>query len=156
MAQAVETRKQHLNIQRQLYTAGDRRLIFGLEELGKLLLKTDQFEKAETILSECLAIRDQAQPDDWQTFNAKSLLGHSLAGQNKHADAEPLLLTAYERMKEREAKIPASVRAARLTEALQRLIDLYTAWDKPDQAAKWQQELAGHQAANTAKATKQQ
>lgn len=36
----------------------------------------------------------------------------------------------------------------RIVAPLQRLIDLYTAWDKPDQAAKWQQTLADHQAAS--------
>jgi hypothetical protein len=29
---------------------------------------------------------------DWQTFRAESLLGGSLAGQKKFAEAEPLLL----------------------------------------------------------------
>ena len=43
-------------------------------------------------------------------------------------------------MKEREARIPPQGKA-RLTEAIQRLIDLYTAWDKPDQAAEWRKKL---------------
>ena len=29
----------------------------------------------------------------------------------------------------------------RMTEAVQRLIDLYTAWDQPDQAAEWRKKL---------------
>ena len=43
-------------------------------------------------------------------------------------------------MQDREAKIPANAKS-RLTEAVQRLIDLYTAWDKPDEAAKWKEML---------------
>ena len=43
-------------------------------------------------------------------------------------------------MKAREAKIPANAKI-RLTEAVQRLIDLYTAWDKPDEAAQWREKL---------------
>ena len=47
-------------------------------------------------------------PDDWLTFNARSLLGGSLLGQKKYAEAEPLLLSGYEGMKQREDKIPAA------------------------------------------------
>ena len=43
----------------------------------------------------------------------------------------------YEGMKDRESKIPANEKFC-LTQALERLPDLYTAWDKPEEAAKWQ------------------
>ena len=43
-------------------------------------------------------------------------------------------------MKQREAKIPANSKI-RLTEALERLVQLYHAWGKADEAAKWQKEL---------------
>jgi outer membrane protein assembly factor BamD (BamD/ComL family) len=40
----------------------------------------------------------------------------------------------------REAKIPPQSKV-RLTEALQRLVQLYDAWGKPDEAARWRKEL---------------
>ena len=43
-------------------------------------------------------------------------------------------------MNEREAKIPAQGKP-RLTEALERLVQLYDAWGKPDQAAEWRAKL---------------
>ncbi len=43
-------------------------------------------------------------------------------------------------MKEREANIPAAAKT-RLSEAIRRLVDLYTAWDKPEEAAKWREKL---------------
>ena len=73
-------------------------------------------------------------------FNTQSLLGGALAGQKMFQEAEPLLVEGYSGMKDREAKIPANAKI-RLTEAVQRLIDLYTAWDKPDEAKKWQAKL---------------
>ncbi len=73
-------------------------------------------------------------------FNKKSLLGGALAGQKKFQEAEPLLVEGYSGMKAREAKIPPAAQP-RLPEALQRLIDLYTAWEKPEQAAEWKQKL---------------
>ncbi len=43
-------------------------------------------------------------------------------------------------MKKREAKIPAQGKS-RLPEAVERLVQLYEATDKKDDAAKWRKEL---------------
>ncbi len=101
------------------------------------LLKHRQYPAAETYLRECLAIREMKLPDDWVLFNTKSMLGAALAGQKKFQEAEPLLVEGYSGMKEREANIPPAAKT-RLPEAIRRLVDLYTAWEKPDEAAKWQ------------------
>lgn len=55
-----------------------------------------------------LTIRETKLPDGWQTFDTRSLLGGALAGQKRFAEAEPLLVSGYEGMKQREAKIQAS------------------------------------------------
>ena len=93
------------------------------------------------MLRECLALREKKQPDLWSTFNTKLLLGAALLGQKKYAEAEPLLLKGYEVMKQREKTIPPQG-ATRLPEALDRLIELYTATNKPDEAKKWRAERA--------------
>ncbi len=69
------------------------------------------------------------------------MLGGALLGQKKYADAEPLLLAGYEGMKKREKTIPAEGQV-RLREALDRLIELSTATNKPDDVKKWQAERA--------------
>ena len=69
------------------------------------------------------------------------MLGGSLLGQKKYAEAEPFLLSGYEGMKQREIMIPREGKP-RLKEALQRLVHLYEATDRPDQAAGWKQKLA--------------
>ncbi len=51
------------------------------------------------------------------------------------------MLAGYEGMKQREKTIPPQGRA-RLPEALDRLIELYTATNKPDEVKKWQAERA--------------
>jgi hypothetical protein len=43
-------------------------------------------------------------------------------------------------MKDREAKIPPAAQT-RLPEAIGRLVDLYTAWEKPEEADKWREKL---------------
>jgi tetratricopeptide (TPR) repeat protein len=56
-----------------------------LAPLGLNLLKQQKYAEAEPLLRDCLAIREQKQPDDWTTFNTRSLLGGSLLGQKKYA-----------------------------------------------------------------------
>ena len=67
----------------------------------------------------------------------KSKLGGSLLGQNKYAEAEPLLLAGYEGLKQREETIPPIVRKPRLTEAIERLVRLYEATGNADKAGEW-------------------
>ncbi len=116
-----------------------------LAQIGLCLLQQKKWTEAEPFLRECLAIREKAQPDVWSTFNTKSLLGGALLGQKKYAAAEPLLLAGYEGMKQREATIPEQGKV-RLPEALDRLIELFTATNKPDDVKKWQAERAKYPA----------
>jgi WD40 repeat protein len=112
-----------------------------LAELTSARLREGKFAEAEGLARECLALREREIPDDWRTFNARSMLGGSLLGQKKYAEAEPFLLSGYEGMKQREIMIPREGKP-RLKEALQRLVHLYEATDRPDQAAGWKQKLA--------------
>lgn len=112
-----------------------------LAQYGLNLLAVKGFSEAEPLLRECLAIREKTQPDVWTTFNTQSLLGGALLGQKKYAEAEPLLLEGYEGMKARETTIPPQG-ATRLPEALDRLIELCTATNRPNEVTKWQSERA--------------
>ena len=107
-----------------------------LAEVCHALLKHRQYPAAETYLRECLTIREKKMPDEWMLFDTKSMLGAALAGQKKFQDAEPLLIEGYQGMKDREAKIPPAGNT-RLNEAVQRLVDFYTDWEKPEEAEKW-------------------
>jgi serine/threonine protein kinase len=112
-----------------------------LAALGRNLLLQKKWADAKSVLRECLTLREKAQPDGWTTFNTRSMLGEALLGQQKYAEAEPLLLAGYRGMKEREATIPQPVRKDRLAEALERLVRLYEATGREDEAAKWRKEL---------------
>jgi len=90
-------------------------------------------------------IRDEKLSDSWLRFNAHSLLGASLIGQDRYAEAEQHLIQGYQGMKQREQNIPVQVRQTRLKEALERLVQLYEAWEKPDQAEEWKGRLAEFQ-----------
>jgi tetratricopeptide (TPR) repeat protein len=110
------------------------------------LLQARAFAEAEPLLRECLAIREKTQPDAWSTFNTQTSLGGALLGQKNYAEAEALLLKGYEGMKQREKTIPPQG-VGRLPEAVDRLIELYTATDKPDEVTKWSAERAKYPSA---------
>ena len=69
------------------------------------------------------------------------MLGAALLGQKNYSDAEPLLLAGYEGMKQRVTQIPPQAKDLRLREAVERLVQIYNAWNKPDRAAEWQKKL---------------
>jgi hypothetical protein len=111
--------------------------------LGWVLLQQQKWADAEPVLRDCLAISEKKTPDSWRTFNTQSLLGGALLGQKKYAEALPRLLKGYEGMKTREKTIPKlGVGELLIPEALDRLIELYTAINKPDEAKKWRAERA--------------
>jgi tetratricopeptide (TPR) repeat protein len=109
---------------------------FGLHQLGE-----HNYADAEALLRDCLSIREAKQPADWTTFNTQALLGAALLGQKKYADAEPLLLSGYKGLKQYQARIPATSKN-RLSEALERLVQLYEAIGKKEEADKWREERA--------------
>jgi hypothetical protein len=104
-------------------------------------LGTGQFAEAERVARECLTLREIEIPDNWRTFNAQSMLGGALLGLKKYSDAEPLLRSGYEGLKQRQNTIPAAFARLRVSEAAQRLAQLYDATSKPDKAAEWRKEL---------------
>ncbi|MCC7013023.1 MAG: tetratricopeptide repeat protein [Planctomycetes bacterium] len=117
-----------------------------LAALSTVLLRARAWTAAEPLLRECLAIREQVLPDVWSTFNAKSMLGEVLLGQNKLSEAEALLLDGYRGLQERAPSLPAGV-AARIPEALDRLVRLYETTGDAEQAKVWREKLEAARAA---------
>jgi hypothetical protein len=112
-----------------------------LTYLGDNLLRQDKCGEAEPVLREALAIREKKLPEAWQTFHGRSLLGGALLGRKDYAAAEPLLVSGYEGMKRREAKISAAARF-RLAEALERLVRLYEETERKEKAEEYRTLLA--------------
>src|SRR5262249_57671373 len=72
-------------------------------------------------------------------------LASNLLAQKKYAAAEPLLLQGYQGMKRSEkAQAPDNhgpFPRQQLTEALEKLVQLYDDWGKKGEADKWRKEL---------------
>jgi serine/threonine protein kinase/tetratricopeptide (TPR) repeat protein len=116
------------------------KLAAALAEAGRVLLDATAYADAELLLREGLALDEKLAPEAWATHHARSLLGGALLGQKKYADSEPLLVQGYEGLKEHVAEIPPEDRGS-MTTALERLVELYDAWHRPEEAARWRKEL---------------
>ncbi|HTT62820.1 MAG TPA: hypothetical protein VMG35_13290, partial [Bryobacteraceae bacterium] len=97
-----------------------------------------KFVESEPLAREALEFDRKKRLDDWQRFRAESLLGASLAGQKKYAEAEPLLIDGYQGVAARKDSISAEDRY-HLDRAHSWIVQLYEAWGKPEKAAEWKQ-----------------
>jgi len=118
---------------------------FTLEPLGRNLLQQRKWAAAEAVLRECLSIRENKTPAMYYTVVTKSLLGASLVGQNKYADAEPYLLKGYQGLKD-TAGVPVlgegpGIGRILVPEAAERLVQLYEATGEKDKADEWRKKL---------------
>jgi hypothetical protein len=132
--------REALNRARKSLGPHDPQTFRAMTGLGFALLRQRKWPEAEPVLRECLAVRQKHQSDAWATFSTRSQLGEALMGRGRYAEAEPLIVSGFEGMKAREATIPAPSKA-RLPDAADRIVALYEAWDKPEQAAAWKAKL---------------
>ncbi|HEU5179775.1 MAG TPA: tetratricopeptide repeat protein, partial [Candidatus Polarisedimenticolia bacterium] len=66
-----------------------------LTDIGETRLALKQYDEARQVLEEALAIREKGlSPGSWRTENTRSLLGVSLAGLGRRAEAEKLLTSS--------------------------------------------------------------
>jgi serine/threonine protein kinase/tetratricopeptide (TPR) repeat protein len=128
------------DLRRSGHTNG-RNMANALSILGQCLLADGQPAVAESLLREALLIFEKLEPGRSSTLMVQSLLSGSLLAQRKFADAEPLLLQSYEGLTRQAPPAPSTARVAALNETIQRLVQLYEAWGKPDEAAKWREKL---------------
>ena len=112
------------------------------------LKQLDRLKEAELAAQESVAIRKEIMPDEWGYFNSLSIYGDCLLKQGNLAEAEPLLLQGAEGLQERANILPESEKAKILTDAVERLVKLYSALDKPDEVNKWQAQLDKHKEPN--------
>src|SRR5262249_8430835 len=124
--------------------------LWALAGLGSNLVKQRKYAQAEPILGESLAILPKHHPETWDTFRTQSLYGAALLGQQKYSAPEPHLVQACQgltKLDERQGRTSHSPSSRQhLAEALERLVQLYEATNRPDEAAKWRKELEIHQA----------
>src|SRR5690606_3760428 len=101
--------------------------------LGRSLGQMDSLAEGEAYLRESLALRRRNLPEGhWVIASSESILGAHLALAGRFREAESLLLPAEQQL--------AAIRgeeAAVVSDARARLVRLYEAWGREDDAARW-------------------
>jgi tetratricopeptide (TPR) repeat protein/predicted Ser/Thr protein kinase len=108
--------------------------------LGEVRLQQKKYADAEALLREARNNGEKTPADSWERYWSQNLLGASLAGQSQYAEAEPLMISGYQGMLQREAAIPLEDRLV-LSQAGERIVQLYEKWQRPEKAAEWRQRL---------------
>jgi eukaryotic-like serine/threonine-protein kinase len=113
-----------------------------LEALSLNMLLQNRPVEAEPLAREALALyeKNHTTEGEWRLPYVVNLLGGTLLGQKKYAEAEPFLLQGYEGMKQNERTIIGQWRY-RLTEAGERLIRYYEETNQPEKARAWREKL---------------
>jgi len=105
---------------------------------GMIYSQTGRTEEAEKLLREAVRIRVENVPEThFLRATANGALGEFLTRQARFPEAEAFLLASYESLKQSQAENSPRTRLA-----LQRLANLYEAWNKPDRAAPYRVLLA--------------
>ena len=104
--------------------------------LALALISQRKFVESEPIARESCQFFRKDNPDGWQTFRTESLVGASLAGQKKYAEAEPLLVKGYQGMLARKNRTDVP-EWYHLNRAHDWVVQLYQAWGKQTQATEW-------------------
>jgi len=108
--------------------------------LGEVRLQQKKYADAEALLRQARNNSEKMAADSWERYWSQNLLGASLAGQSQYAEAESLLVSGYQGMLQREAAIPLEDRPV-LSQAGERIVQLYEKWEKPEKAAEWRERL---------------
>jgi len=140
-AEAIALFEATLKARQSTLGADHPNTLIALNNLAGAYLDSKRWNDAEKTARECLAMRQQKQPDDWWRFHTASQLGAALAGEKKYAEAELNLIQGYEGLKGREANMPAQGKRA-FVAAAARIVPFYEAWGKKDKADEWRKKLA--------------
>ncbi|MHB1328049.1 MAG: serine/threonine-protein kinase [Gemmatimonadales bacterium] len=106
--------------------------------LGRALDQLDSLAVGERWLQESLTLRKTHLPENhWLIASSESILGEHMTRAGRYTEAEQRLLASERRLVELRGESAPIVVDART-----RLVDLYQAWGKPEQAAQWQAKRA--------------
>jgi serine/threonine protein kinase/Tfp pilus assembly protein PilF len=146
--EAADALQSALNIARPTLGPDHQLIAIYTINLGSIQLARGDPKSAEALIREGLRIRrlsPQTVPnrrrirpdDDWTIGATESLLGASLTALSRFSEAEAVLLDAR-----RDLEALSPPRRTDVQATIVRLVDLYSAWGKPAQAARYRSLLA--------------
>jgi serine/threonine-protein kinase len=127
--------REALDLWRRSLPAKHPNISHALLGLGRVLTEKGQAQQAEPLLREALEIRTSALPAGHiQIATVRGALGDCLIALRRYEEAESQLLESFKVFDQKE---PAQDRR----KAVARLVKLYQAWNRPEDAARYKSQL---------------
>ena len=125
--------REALAIRRRHFGPGHVMVANTQQHLARLLRRQGRAAEALPLAGDALAaMRDNLLPGDWRISVVETVVGGCLADLGRRAEAEPLLLGAYENLSRSTGPTAGATR-----QALEQLVALYEAWGRPERAAEY-------------------
>ena len=122
-----------LEMNQSLFDPGHPDIAITQTGMAILLLRTDRAAAALDLAQEAHASLAEAYGEDhWRTAWAASAQGASLTKLSRYEDAETVLLNGYKDLREN-----SGARAMHVDTTRKYLVDLYTSWGRPEDAARY-------------------
>jgi len=112
-----------------------------MRALGRLLIELGEARQAEPILRQCVVAFGRfhlIESEKWRVARARGTLGYCLASLRRFDEAEPLLVESCRALHAMKGEGFIATRIA-----LERVVALYEAWGKADEAARWRAGVPG-------------
>ena len=104
-----------------------------MSELAFTRIELQKYADAEPVIRESMSAHAKLAPDSNARLIDSLLLGASLAGQKKYAEADPLLVNGYQGLRQH----PSEGHEFYLQKARGWIAQLYRDWGKPAEATEW-------------------
>jgi len=139
LTEAEEAFLQALAMDRKFYGSDHPLYANSLVNLAALQVRMGKYDEAKKNFDEGIGIRGKVFGEDhWDTATARSLLGGCLTKEGQYAQAERHLTKSLDIIKKQFGQEHPRTQAA-----LRRVVELYEAWGKPEQAAAHKAGLKG-------------
>jgi serine/threonine-protein kinase len=125
-----------LTIRRRRLTADHPNVLASMVALAALKREQHELAAAEQYLRDAVSGYERIRPETWQRYYAEALLGTTLLDLKRYEEAEPLLASAYDRLTQRRATIPAEDRPL-LDDVTASVIRVYESRGQPEKARLW-------------------
>ncbi len=133
LAEAETIMRQVVDGLREVYGEGGSQTLSAMSNLGLLLVELDKLEEAEETLQTVIKLTDQsAPPGHWFRWTVRLSYGECLLKMERFEEAERLLLDCFAGLTDTLGR-----EHHRTHEAAAKLVTLYEAWGRPEEAAKY-------------------
>ncbi|MBU0617010.1 MAG: serine/threonine-protein kinase, partial [Planctomycetes bacterium] len=133
LAQAETMMRRVVDGLREVYGESGSQTVSAMNNLGLLLVELDKLEEAEEVLQTVVRLTDEAAPPGhWFRWTVRLSYGECLLKMERFEEAEQLLLECFERLSDTLGSEHHRTRGA-----AEKLVTLYEAWGRPEEAAKY-------------------